>query len=424
MKVVQRNVPKFIQLLFKFRSYLKVIAAYFSERGNVLTILVKPHKNGGLCPQCERRGKIVACEGVVVTRYWRDIPIHGTTIFLAYAPREIRCRTHGRAQEKIPWAETLQRITYRFEVAVLKLCQDGTQKAAATRLGIAKSTLSDLLHRIITRERSGHKVRGLTILGVDELSYRKGHKYATLVYDINKSKVVWVGKGKGKETFTEFLLTKMTAAQRARVKYACCDMAEGFLSVLKEHLPKAQVVIDRFHMVKALNEALDEVRKEAWREVEKRSDDRAYYKGLRWILLRGSGTRTKAQTRVANDLRKTNNRIYRAWLLKDDFEHFWEYSYVGSATKFLKNWETRALKSRIEPMRKFVETLRKHKDKILPFIETGLTNAKGEGCNRVCRLVNTRAAGYANLESFADLVYLTIGDLDIPAQIPARFHTM
>jgi transposase len=416
------NVRKFIHRLFKFKRYLKVSTAVFSDRNRVLTIWVKPYKNGGCCPQCGRRGKVVRENELPPPRYWRDIPVHGTTIFLAYRPRDIRCATHGRQQELIPWAEPLQRITYRFEVALLKLCQDGSQRAAAKRLGIAKSTVSDLLHRIVSRVRTGHKVRGLKILGVDELSYKKGHKYATLVYDLDKSKVVWVGKGKGKETFTEFLQTKLTQAQRDKIQYACCDMAESFISAIKENLPKAQIVLDRFHIVKALNEALDEVRKEAWREVTDK-DNKAYYKGLRWILLRGSGTRTKGQTRIANALKSSNNKIYRAWLLKDDFEHFWEYSYVGAATKFLKNWEMRALKSRIAPMRKFVETLRKHKDKILPFIETGLTNAVGEGCNRICRMINTRATGFAALWAFADLIYLTIGDLDIPAQIPARFHT-
>src|SRR5208282_1126146 len=135
----------------------------------------------------------------------------------------------------------------------------------------------------------------------------------------------------------------------------------------------------------ALNEAMDEVRKEEWRNVSKHR--KGALKGIRWILFRHSSTRTKRNTRTINRLRSANNRIYRAWLLKDEFEHFWEYAYTGSAKNFLKKWSTRALKSRLKPLRDFVDTLRRHQKYILPFIETGLTNAKGEGINRILKIV-------------------------------------
>jgi transposase len=199
-------------------------------------------------------------------------------------------------------------------------------------------------------------------------------------------------------------------------------MAEGYIVEIKRWLKRATLVIDRFHIVKALNTAMDEVRKEEWREVSKK--EKKALKGVRWLLFRHSKTRTKRDTRTINKLNRANNRIYRAWLLKDDFEHFWEYAYPGAATKFLKRWMTRALKSRLEPIRRFVRTVREYQEHILPYIETGLTNAKAEGINRIIGIVKNRASGFETCQALTDMIYLTVGDLDIPAQIPARFHTI
>lgn len=414
-------VTHFIAKLFRFKRYLKVVDYAFEDNGKTLKIIVKPYKNGCRCPECQRRCKIV---GYVMgeAREWLDIPVHGITVMLVFLPREIVCPTHGRRQEEIPWAEAFARVTYRLEYAIVRYAQEMTQKAAAALLKIPRSTFSDLLHRIIERVRDGHRIRGLTVVGVDEIAYCRGHKYATIVYDLKRAKVVWVGRGKGKETLEHFMETKLTENQRQRVCLASCDMSQAYIATLERYLVNATIVLDRFHIVKALNEALDEVRKEEWRRVS--GDDKLYFKGLRWLLLRGSGTRTKSQTRVINQLRRSNSRIFRAWVLKDEFESFWDYTYRGSAEKFLRSWMTRTLKSRIDPLRRFVETLRRHEHRIMPFIETGLTNAKGEGINRVLQMIKARACGFGTLEAFTDLINLVAGDVDIPAGIPGKFHTV
>jgi transposase len=184
----------------------------------------------------------------------------------------------------------------------------------------------------------------------------------------------------------------------------------------------AKLVIDRFHVVKALNEAVDAVRKEEWQKLE--GDQRKSIKGLRWLLGMHSRNRTKGNTRILNKLRDSNRRIHRAWVLKDEFEHFWNYSYLGSACQFLKHWMTTALKSRIPSLRKFVGTLKAHQENILSFIERPVTNAVGEGLNRIIKIVKNRASGFRSLESFADLIFLTVGDFDILAQIPSKLRTL
>ena len=409
---------KVIGKLLKFKGFKAVDLAF--KRDHDLHIAVKPFKNGCQCSQCGRRGKIVRTRPEV--RWWRDIPVGGWTVWFMYAPREIQCPTHGRVEERLPWADQYARVTYRHEYVMLRYCQMMTQKAAAGLLCLSPSTLSDQLHRCIKRIRAGHRIRGVKTIGIDEISYCKGHKYATLVYDLDRSVVLWVGEGKGRTTIDKFFDTMLSDYQKQQITAGCCDMSDAYIGAITTHCPNAALVLDRFHIVKALNGAVDEVRKEQWREAN--VNGRKALKGLRWLLYRHSSTRSRKDTRTLRALDKGNRRIYRAWCLKDEFERFWNYNARWAAERFLKGWMTAVRRSRLEPMKKFVETVQRHYDGILAFIDTGLTNAIAEGLNRIVKIVKNRASGFRTLDAFADMIYLTAGDVDIPAHIPSKFRTV
>ena len=234
--------------------------------------------------------------------------------------------------------------------------------------------------------------------------------------------MVWIGKGKQRETIDRFFHEVLSPYQRKQIEWACCDMSETFIGAIKDHCPNAQLVLDRFHIVKALNNAVDELRKEEWRKVT--GAERKVLKGLRWILFKHASNRSKEDKEILAQLRKSNHRIHRACILRDEFDHFWNYSAEWAARRFLKQWSTTALKSRLEPLRAFVRTLRSHEEDILTFTTSRLTNAISEGLNRIIGMTRNRASGFRSLWAFMDLIYLTIGDLDIPAQIPARFRTL
>ena len=409
---------KLLSKILRLQS-LKIMEFWFKNGEQELHLAVKPYKNGCRCPTCGRRGRIV--HQTTAWRRWEDIAVMGMRVLLWYAPKEIRCPTHGRVQEDIPWAPANARITYRLEWRICALCQTMTQKAAAAILVLPTSTLSNLLHRVITRVRVGHRIRGVTTLGVDEISFCKGRKFATLVYDLDRARVLWVGRGKGRETIDRFFTECLSTGQKARITWASCDMSPTYTGAIREHCPNATLVIDRFHVVKALNEAVDEVRTEQWRALD--AQGRKAIKGLRWLLSMHSSHRTKGHTRFLNSLRTSNRRIHRAWLLKDEFEHIWTYRYRGAAEKFLKRWMTAARRSRIPTLRRFAGTLRDHFENIVAFVDRPLTNAVGEGLNRIITIVKNRASGYRHLDYFADMIYLTL-DLDIPAQIPSELRTL
>jgi len=410
---------KLLSKILRLKS-LKVTNFWLKERGRELHLAVTPYKNGCRCPECGRRGQIV--HQATELRRWEDSALMGMKVLLWYAPKEIQCPTHGRVQEEIPWAAVYARISYRLEWRICALCQIMTQTAAAEILLLPTSTLSNLLHRVITRVRDGHTIRGVTTLGVDEISFRKGRKFATIVYDLDRARVLWVGQGKGRDTIDRFFNECLSRGQKARITWASCDMSPAYTGAIKHHCPNVTLVIDRFHVVKALNQAVDEVRKEQWRALD--AQGRKAITGLRWLLSMHSRSRTKGQSRFLNNLRNSNRRIHRAWVLKDEFEHFWNYRYRGSAETFLKRWMTAALRSRLPTLRTFVGTLRDHVEHILAFVDRPLTNAVAEGLNRIIRIVKNRASGYRHLDCFADMIYLTVGDLDIPAQIPSELCTL
>lgn len=408
----------FIKKLLKL-SFLKVSWFEFRDRNRELHLGVKPHKNGSRCSHCGQRGKILQ---ILEERTWRDVVVCGIAIFFHYRPKEIRCSTHGRGVEDIPWAASHSRVTYRLELLILSLTQKMAQKAVSDLLKVPSSTLSDIIHRLIKRERQGHNIRGLDIIGVDEISYAKGKRYVTLVYDLAKCQVVWVGKGKGKESIDRFFKEHLSEYQRAKIRLACCDLSRAYVASIKEHCVNASLVLDKFHIVQALNKAVDEVRKDSWREASR--EDKKAFRGLRWLLSYSQATRSKGQTRRLNLLEKSNKRIFRAWLLKDNFEHFWTYISPGHAENFLDTWVTRTLRSRIQPLKDFALMLRKHKENILSFIKDPITNSKAEGINRLLKMLKNRSSGFKSLDCFIDMIYLNVGDVDICGRFPKQFNTL
>lgn len=399
---------------------MKISDYSLEEDDMTLHLWVKPYKNGACCPTCGRRCKLIT-NADRVERKWTDVPMGDWQLILHYCPKEINCPTHGRSQENIPWAAPYSRVTLRFEHLMLAYASVMTLTAVSGLLRIPISTLSDILHKSINRARDGHKITDLTSIGIDEISYKKGKKFATIVYDLERSCVIWVGKGKGRETI-DYFFEKVLGKQAAlKISTASCDLGEAYIGAIEKYCKNATLVLDRFHVVKLLNEAVDEVRKEEWRELK--GDAKKSMKGLRWLLYRHSRTRSKSDTQTLNELKKSNNRIYRAWVLKDEFEQIWKYKYKKSAEDFLAAWITRTLRSRIPSMRRFATTMRRHFHKIVAFSQTHLTNAIAEGLNRILKIIKNRASGYRTLEVYADMIYLTVGDVDISEQIPEIFRT-
>ena len=393
---------KAIAKLLKLNKILKIVDFRFCRDGS-LRLDVKPFNNGARCRECGRRSRLVRRRAVA--RQWRDLPVAGREVSLGYVPREIMCPTHGRTEEDIPWAARHARVSYRFEYAVLRLCQVMTQKAASELLHMSASTLSDQLHRSIER---------YVIVCGEFASSASTRCLTTSVTSTRRWSMTWsvrwsCGSARGVAALpsTSSYDHQLSGYQKSQIHTGCCDMSEAYMGAITTHCPNARLVLDRFHVVKALNDAIDEVRKEQWREAS--AAHRKALKGLRWLLYRHSSTRSRRDTQTLRALEKHNRRIYRAWRLKDEFEQLWNFNAPWAALRFFKRWTTSALRSRLEPLRRFVATAPRHQAGILAFVETRVTNAVAEGLNRIVKIVKNRASGFRHLQPFADMIYLTVG---------------
>ena len=226
--------------------------------------------------------------------------------------------------------------------------------------------------------------------------------------------------GKGRKTIDRFFTDELSRYQRKQITAACCDMGQAYIGAIEYWCPDATLVLDRFHIVKALNAAVDEVRKEEWRKADK--DNRLTLKGL--LYQHPSRRKDEDVKRLKSLYMNGNRRIYRAWILGDEFEQFWDFKDLNEAETFLDNWCQPANRIRLEPIKDFVKTIKRHKHRLLPFVDNRLTNAIGEGLNRIIKIVKNRASGFRTLDAFSDIIYLTVGDMDIPGQIPARFRAI
>ncbi len=265
-----------------------------------------------------------------------------------------------------------------------------------------KGTVSSGLRR--------RKWKPLHVIGVDEVSRKKGHQYLTLVYDLERKRLIWVGKDREEETMNKFF--QWLGKRRARsIKAACCDMWAPYLKSIRDHLPQATVVFDRFHIVQHLNRALDDVRRE---EVKKlKGEERIDMKKTRYILLKNPRNLKPKEKRRLSYLIKLNNRIIRGYFLKESFQEFWDYVSRGWAEKKLKHWLWWASHSRLEPMKEFAKRVRRHLDGILAWTKLRVSNGALEGMNNKVKLVSHRAFGFRNVDNYIANIFHCCANLPI-----------
>jgi len=257
---------------------------------------------------------------------------------------------------------------------------------------------------------------GIEAIGVDEIQWQRGHHYLTLVYQIEDGmkRLLWVAEERTEESLRGFF--KMLSDEaRGSIRFVCSDMWQPYLNVIADQVRQAVHVLDRFHIMKKMNEAIDEVRRRETRQLE---DDgyEPVLKHSRWCLLKRPENLTEKQTVKLAELLKYNLKSVRSYLLREDFQRFWEYVSPGWAGKFLDQWCTRTLRSRLEPMQKIVFSLREHRDLILNWFLARGTVSSGtvEGLNNKCKLTMRKAYGFRMYETIKIALFHTLGDLPEP----------
>lgn len=396
----------------------RIVVKELTVEGDSLVLSVRPMKGErGRCSQCGRR-----CPGYDSgsgVRRWRALDIGRTPVFIeAQAPR-VRCKEHGVVVERVPWARPRSTFTRTFEEVVGWCAQQMSKTAVAGLMRVAWETVGAILGRVVgDAKKDRDLLDGLTRIGIDEVSYRKGHNYLTVVVDHVTGRVVWVREGRDKKTLGAFF-DELGAERSAGLTHVSADAAAWIGEVVKERCPNAVLCIDPFHVVAWGTEALDDVRRKVWNKSRKggEKDTAKLVKGARYALLKNPENLTDHQKAKLSTLEKLNQPLYRAYLLKEMLR-------LVFATKgdegiaLLARWLAWAQRCRIEAYVKLAAKIRRHREGIEAALRHGVSNGRVEATNNQIRLLTRIAHGFHSAEALIALIFLKLGGLGI--KLPAR----
>ena len=369
-----------------------------------LVIEVRPSWRAPRCSGCKkRRGRY----DTLPPRRWRHLDFGGVRVYIRYGLRRVSCCVCGVVAEAVPWCDnTTARFTTPFEEAVGFLVQRCDQTSVQEMFRIAWVTVGQIVERVMQRHRPDDPLDGLMAIGIDELSYRKGHQYVTTVTDQLSGRIVWAAEGKNAATLTSFF-AELGAARRAAIAVVTMDMSAAYITVVTQQVPHAQIVFDRFHVQQLVNEALDETRREEWRRLRTVDEQHAKtVKGLRWSLLKNPWNLTPTQSQRFSTLQQDNGRLYRAYLLKETFAGILDRHQPNVVTDRLNEWLSWASRSRLPEFVKVARTIRGHLSDIVAYIRWGVTNGIVEGLHNKVRVITRRAYGFHSASALIGMIML------------------
>ena len=354
-------------------------------------------------------------------RLWRHLDMAGMRVWLRYRPRRANCHRCGVTTEMVPWAAHDSWFTWAFEQTTAYLAQQCNRTVVSTMMRIAWATVGSIIRRVVDRLAPADLLDGLTHIGVDELSYRKHHKYVTIVVDHTTGRVVWAREGKNADVLIEFF-RELGEARAAQLQAVTIDMSKAYIKAVETMAPKATIVFDRFHVQRLVHDALDELRRSQVRAATD-ADDRAALKGTRWALQKNPWNLSGIETEKLTELQRTNFTLYRGYLLKESLAGILDKRQPNVARAKLGEWISWATHSGLEPFAKAARTIREHLDGIVAYVATGLSNGRSEGLNGKARTLTRRAYGFHDANSLIGMLFLCCSGITVlPAQTTPHIH--
>lgn len=382
------------------------------EEGGDVVVAARPRKAAPRCPVCGRR-----CRAYdrLRPRRWRAPDLGGRRCLVEHAPLRVECPEHGVRAQAVPWARSASsRFTSAFEDEVAWLSLQMCRSALSELMRVDWHTVGGICARVeasLERADGRGRLEGLRRIGVDETSYKKGHRYMTVVVDHDRGRVVWAAKGHGKRQLNDFL-DLLTDAQRAGIEVVTADGARWVADVVAERLPRAQLAVDPFHVVSWATGALDDLRREAWREARRgpAPDAAGRVKGLRFPLLKNPGDLTEGQASALGELRRAGGALWRGYLLKEGLRAVLRAP-AGEAAAELDGWLAWACRSRIPQFVELSRKVRRKRAAILRSVELGVSNARVEAVNNKIKVAIRQGYGFRNIDNLIALVMLRCSDL-------------
>ena len=357
-----------------------------------------------------RRGAPAVCSGCLRTvmafhdvtwRRVRDLPLFEHAVELEVPRLRVACAHCGPKLELLPWLSRYARVTARLAESVVRLCAVMSLRHVAAYVGLDWKTVKEIDKRYLAARLGPVDLSGVTILGLDEFAIQKGHRYATVVIEPARKRVLWVGRGRAREDLRAFFRL-LGPAGCARLEAVVMDMSTAYREEVAANAPNARIVYDLFHVVaKYGREVVDRVRVDEANRLRADRRARKLVKGARWLLLKNRENVTRPEDRVRlTDLLKANRALLKVYVLKDDLKTLWDYRSEAHARRCWEGWYRRAIRSRLEPPKAFARKLKAYLPGILAHCEYPLHTRLLEGINNKIKVIKRMAYGYRDDEYF------------------------
>jgi len=379
-----------------------------------IEIPIQPRANGR--PLCSGCGQPAAGYDHLAERRFEFVPLWQLAVYFVYTMRRVDCATCGVRVEQVPWCDGKNQLTTTYRWFLAAWAKRLSWKGVAEAFGTSWQNVFRSVKFAVSWGLVHRDIEGVESIGVDEVAWQRGHNYLTLVYQIDNGckRLLWIGKDRTAKTFLRFF--RMLGEERsAKLKFICSDMWKAYLKVIAKKAPGAIHVLDRFHIMQKMNKAIDEVRAGEARQM-KADGYEPILKHSRWCLLKRPENMTDNQTVKLSELLQYNLRSIRAYLLREDFQRFWEYTSPGWAAQFLDQWCVRTMRSKLDPMKKVARTLRNHRDLILNWFRAkgAISSGTVEGFNNKVKLTTRKSYGFRTYEAIETALYHSLGALPEP----------
>jgi len=418
------QVKSILNLVQKHPRFVYGKAQLRKSRGRpVLDVEVLARK--GCSPICSGCAQRRPAYDTLAARRFEFVPLWAIAVFFVYAPRRCYCPRCGVKVEWLPWSNGKSPITTTFAWFLASWAKVLSWKETARRFDTSWAVVFGAVKYAVQWGLQHRNLDNIFAIGVDELSWKKGHKYLTLVYQLDAGcrRLLWIGRDRTAKTFGEFF-DFLGPERSARLEFVVSDMWKAFLSTSRERASQAVHILDRFHVVKLLNKGIDEVRRAEARELRAKGDS-VTLKHTRWVLLKRRKNLTGKQRGRLRQLMRINLKTMKAYLLKDDFHLFWKYKSPTFAGRFLDGWIVTALATRIPAFVRVANTLRDHRELLLNWFRARGQLAMGavEGMNNKARVTTKLAYGFRSYEHGEIALFHRLGNLPEPEWLTHRFSS-
>ena len=386
-----------------------VIDVSFGAEEVIVTARLRRRRR--VCSRCGQTGSALQIHDRRLKR-WRHLDLGSSRCVIECELRRLRCRDCGVHLEAVPWARPGASHTRDFEDVVAWLAQQMAKTPIAGLLRIAWDTVGQIVQRVLAERLDEKRLEGLVAIGVDEISYRRHHRYLTSVVDHRAGAIVWCAPGRNSETLRAFF--DLLGERKRSIKAVSIDMSGGYEKAISEAIPQAEIAFDPFHVVRLAQRAVDQVRRDEWNAHERsHTPTGKWIKGTRWSLLKAPAKQSAEQLELLAEVQQANRSLYRAFLLKEELRLLYQLEPPALAPAHLDAWLAWASRSKLEPFIKLARTIRLHRDGILAAIRLRLTNGRLEGLNSRIRLVSHRSFGFHSAAPLIALVYLCCSGITI-----------